>query len=1484
MFPENSTYQGLSHQHFASLNGLCDEFDEQLQERANPVLEDFLANVAEVDRGVAFVELLAIEIEFRLADGQQPSPTDYETRFADDHDTIANVFRDVQAAAERPDSASAASPDITSKIGDFRIIRELGRGGMGVVYEAHQESLDRRIALKVLSRNVLTDGQRRERFEREAHAAGRLHHSNIVPVFGFGRVDDVDHLVMQLIDGLSLETVISELKQLRNLAPEKTSRELSIDAVMIARQKNSQSGNQPTRISASLPETSIAITPNDTQTEEDTQPIATHTALTQETSQSVPLDFANARHWRKIADLIRQAADALHYAHGQGVLHRDIKPGNLLLDMNERLWITDFGLAKTEGSQDLTETGTLLGTLRFMPPEAFRGQSSHLCDVYALGMTLYELVALRPAFDGSDHKQVIHQILHTSPKPLKTLNLKIPSDLQTIVQKAIESEPKDRYASAADLAEDLRRFCADEPIRARRLSTVERLCRWARKNRMTASLLGTLAFVLLTATTVLSFYANRVTGLNKELNTKAAQLTTAKNSENARANENEALARKAQSAVVGMKIASAYSHVKDDKIHRALISMQSAWDNDTYQSRTERTHQMRMGALLDHYPEVVGLAMSTGNKEKPQYQAWNDLLMLSGDGVAEIWKPSTAEVLWRIQHDSEPDAEMSSDGRLLITRRNNEGLIWDIRAGNVIQTLSHDSPVSHARFSPDGSFIATACGDDVIRFWDTTDGTQSDITIECDENAPTFLNFVDNDRMIASNAKDHVRLWSTRTGEPLTPPLKHRPVRQIPPSFTIADERIATVDGKSWFLWDLNDGSPLANYEIGREIRSVHFCEHGGAVLVNAPFTNFTWHYDFVKSLQAPIVKTLANPRQSHRVAISSGGDLAATTSSGGTTLVWNLRTHAIITELANVDSVKFVDYRRLMVTGDNVTRIVSLRHRHSPSVTQPTEDRFRNSRTWQNGESWTISNVAGGSQFQYAERRGQLLAPDGTLLRELESPTGRFSARFNAAGTHLLTQDNRVYSVWNAATGKQIGQSFRKPDRTSLNPGADGIRIVLTFKDGSGAVWDMESGRYLLDGRPETTRDAKSTKCEWLVDMERFGMAPNGKYIVVCQRGAHPYHVIDVDTGEKRFQIDRHHGAPAPIHFTSDSTRFITANSDTTARIWDAESGEQVGPHLPHPTYARAATISDDGTYAVTRDEDDHVRTWDVRTGEQLGLPIADSDFNGNSFSFSDDLNRLIVNAPDGIVLEHRLSRILVGRETSRRLVELVTILYESDSGRSETLTDQLMQNRDQYITAWQQWRKSLNSPSDDVEIVPTENILSRLANELNKHSVSGKWTCDGETLTSDESRYARVELPVEPTGSYQVSLDFTRLTGTDHLGIQLPFSNGRSLFVLDSYPPQGLAAQEGIDGRLRHSSERAHGVLAPIGQQRSLEVSVRQSGPYVDITATLDGTEIYKWSGPSRRLILQSWVDVPHHRRPAIQTHDSRFEIRNVRVTKSP
>ena len=208
---------------------------------------------------------------------------------------------------------------------------------------------------------------------------------------------------------------------------------------------------------------------------------------------------------RSVAHIGRQAAEALVHAHARGVIHRDIKPSNLLLDTDGVVWVTDFGLAKAE-DDGLTQTGDVLGTIRYMAPERFRGEADPRSDVYALGLTLYELLTLRPAFDSPNRLALIEQVKNVDPPRPRSIDPRIPLDLETIVLKAIEKDPKARYASADAMSEDLRRFLADEPIRARQVSAAERYWRWARRNPVIA-VLGGVVTALLVAVTVGSMVA-----------------------------------------------------------------------------------------------------------------------------------------------------------------------------------------------------------------------------------------------------------------------------------------------------------------------------------------------------------------------------------------------------------------------------------------------------------------------------------------------------------------------------------------------------------------------------------------------------------------------------------------------------------------------------------------------------------------------------------------------------------------------------------------------------------------------------------------------------------------------------------------------------------------------------------------------------------------------------------------------------------------
>src|SRR5262245_2513128 len=276
-----------------------------------------------------------------------------------------------------PPTAGADAEPTPGILGDFQILREVGRGGMGVVYEATQISLNRRVALKVLPFAATLDAKRLQRFKNEAQAAAQLHHTNIVPVFGVGCERGVNYYAMQFIEGETLARVIADcrlpISEFKDPAP--TAEYQPAESVPPI-------GNRQSGIGNTLPVAALS------------------------TYRSGP----GKEHFRQVARWGIQAAEALEHAHDAGVVHRDIKPANLLVDERANLWITDFGLAQIVTGEGLTMTGDLVGTLRYMSPEqalAKRIQIDHRTDIYSLGATLYELLTLQPAFTGEDRQELL---------------------------------------------------------------------------------------------------------------------------------------------------------------------------------------------------------------------------------------------------------------------------------------------------------------------------------------------------------------------------------------------------------------------------------------------------------------------------------------------------------------------------------------------------------------------------------------------------------------------------------------------------------------------------------------------------------------------------------------------------------------------------------------------------------------------------------------------------------------------------------------------------------------------------------------------------------------------------------------------------------------------------------------------------------------------------------------------------------------------
>jgi serine/threonine protein kinase len=490
------------------------------------------------------LEVLAADFMERQRQGEMPSVEEY----AADHPELADEIRDlfptiaalekVRAGQESEDSRRSPGATRLQRLGDFRILREIGRGGMGIVYEAMQESLGRRVAVKVLARHSRLDDSHRRRFLREARTAGRLHHTNIVPILGVGEQDGLDYFVMQYIEGVGLDSVIGRLRRTSGTNPESlrlssywrgadtdgrvsapTQRVESVDkaaSVVIPGQAVSDNGaahKAATSADFSLSDNAVPRTRNSQAKVAGSAPPAVGSGSGSQLGGTQPLRQICHTYWQDVAFVGLQVAQALEYAHSQGTLHRDVKPGNLLLDAQGTTWVADFGLAKATDQDVVSRTGDVLGTLLYMAPEQWRGTADARSDIYSLGVTLYELATLRVPLQVHDRVKSLGRVSPTSAitAPRK-LCPSLPVDLETIVMKAMAEEPAHRYQTAGELASDLARFLQDQPISVSRPSVWERWRRWRRRNPAAAyfSTAAAALLILVVVVTSVAYVKTRV--------------------------------------------------------------------------------------------------------------------------------------------------------------------------------------------------------------------------------------------------------------------------------------------------------------------------------------------------------------------------------------------------------------------------------------------------------------------------------------------------------------------------------------------------------------------------------------------------------------------------------------------------------------------------------------------------------------------------------------------------------------------------------------------------------------------------------------------------------------------------------------------------------------------------------------------------------------------------------------------------------------
>ena len=496
------------------VNELADEFAARIRRGERPTIDEYLAQNPELQSQIrkVFPALQTIELAlFESQDSDQPGQRGNENSAPDPVNTTEKIVR----------------------VGEYEIVDQIGRGGMGVVYLARHPQLKRNVALKILPQQLAVRPDMIDRFRREAQAVARLTHSNIIPIHevGFekavaesGASHELHFMTMQYIEGPSLDRVINYLRS--NMVNSQSTRRDNDQQTFrpaIAPRHDQTSTRVAGTFQQDVQQARSTIKPgvqSDTNLDEMRRNAESYAA------PPFVSDLMSSNHnrWRFVARIGIDAAEALAHAHQQDVLHRDIKPSNLILDLGGKTWVSDFGLAKLV-DVDASATQGIVGTLRFMPPERFDGWSDPRSDVYSLGMTLYELAVLRPAIDGQDRTAVMQSIAAGAVTAPRRIDNRIPRDLETIILKSIATESSDRYQTAAALRDDLQNWLDVKPISARRASTIEKLGQWSRRNPLIAGLTGLVILLLLVVTIGSTLTAFQLNDLADELESEKDDAT-----------------------------------------------------------------------------------------------------------------------------------------------------------------------------------------------------------------------------------------------------------------------------------------------------------------------------------------------------------------------------------------------------------------------------------------------------------------------------------------------------------------------------------------------------------------------------------------------------------------------------------------------------------------------------------------------------------------------------------------------------------------------------------------------------------------------------------------------------------------------------------------------------------------------------------------------------------------------------------------------
>jgi WD40 repeat protein len=1084
-------------------------------------------------------------------------------------------------------SVSARAPDNLQElptVAGYELLEVLGRGGMGVVYKARQQGLHRLVALKMILAGGHASANDLARFRSEAETVACLQHPNIVQIHEIAESEGRPFFSLEFVSGGSLADQLD----------------------------------------------------------------------------GTPLPP------RQAAEFVGTVAHATHAAHQAGVVHRDLKPANILLargarepavsgrsgphDSSPHSWfadavpkITDFGLAKQlDSSHGQTQTGAILGTPSYMAPEQASGHSKSIgpaTDVYALGAILYELLTGRPPFKAPTPLDTILQVVTEEPAPPSQLQPKIPRDLETIALKCLQKDPRKRYLTARDLANDLRHFLNGEPIQARPVGQVERLGRWARRNPYLAVVGGLAAVSLFAVAVVSALFARHYVRTADDLGKAADDLRREQSQTLAALDDSRTQRQLAEERALLAKTRLAENYLDqgimacslendpakglllmaraEEIAPRTNVDLDSyirtqlaAWNREVHSPSAALSHHgllVGVGFLADRIPVAAMSYSLTGGDDKTA-RLWHAItgkpasaplphrgairaldwspdgqaIVTGGDDMAYLWEVTTGKLVSRLQHQGAVYAiAFSSDGKTVITgSQDKSARLWETATGKAIMSLEHQEPVNVVAISPDGKTLATGGGEKTAKLWDAATGKL--LARFEHQSAIVAVTFSPDGKTVMTGSDDTTaRLWETAKGGPLGAPMRHsQAVRAI--AFSPDGKTVISCSwDKTARLWDSATGNPL------------------GLPLVH----------------QGPVGV----------VGFSSDGKMVVTGSDDKTARLWEVPTGKVIgpplRHQHEVVAVAFSPDSKSILTGslDNSTRLWMVA---TPKTAQPTVLRA--------GAVAAVAFSPDGKTVLTGEWDGTARFWDvstGKVISEpLKHGAAILSVAFSPDGQSVLTGSNdSTARLWQTGTGRHIGTAMQHiTGVTAVAFSPDGKTLLTGEWNGKAQFWEASTGMpigdplqhrasviavaYSADGKTALTASRDATARRWdVATREAIGPPINNgnwespavfspdRLAMLTASADNVARLWELASGKDVVQPMQHDSPVSAVAFSADGKTMATASQSGTVHLWHVATGKAIGPPLQHEGPVRAAAFSPNGQMVVTGSEDKTVRLWEV-------------------------------------------------------------------------------------------------------------------------------------------------------------------------------------------------------------------------------------------------------------------------------------------------